>query len=97
MKATIRPLEGKYYGTLIDIITDTGDDTTIVVWIPSGDPSRREFESWGYTEQDWKNNIEVDDGWGGKVGIRSEYLCDNHYESTQSLAIAEKIVEALTK
>jgi len=97
MKATIRPLKGKYYGTEIDIVTDSGNEALLTVWVACGSPSDREIESWGHTRADWEANLEIDDGWGGKKRIQSaDYLCDSHYECEESLMIAKKIVKALS-
>ena len=96
MDAKILPLYGKYYGTKIKIESGPASGSFIGVWVPTGEPSDREIESWGFTRSDWVNNVMVDDGWGGKAPIQSlDYVCDSHYESDISLRIASAIVEAL--
>lgn len=66
------------------------------VWAAQGRPSRQQLEVWGYTEEDWDNNIEIPDGWGGNAKIRDAYAdFDNHYQSALEVAIAERIVQAL--
>lgn len=96
MDAKILPLYGKYYGTHVKIESGPASGHLINVWVPTGEPSERELDSWGTTRADWDNNVIVDDGWGGKAPIKSlGYLCDGHYESELSLRIANAIVEAL--
>ena len=96
MKAIIRPIEGKYYGTEIDIQTDSGREAHLRVWVACGEPSIRELQERGFTKDDWENNVDIDDGWGGKEKIRNAgFLCDSHYECKESLEIAQKIVSAI--
>jgi len=97
MKARILDLTGKYYGTEVEVITDSGRSAYLKVWVNCGKPSDREIASWGYTREDWDANIEIDNGWGGKEKIQdADYLSDSHYECEESLMIAQKIVEALS-
>ena len=92
MKVELEPLEGKYYGTIIN--TEHGH---IEIWF-HGDfiPSDRELASCGFTRKDWDENILIDDGWGGKEKIRSSDLIDSgHYENQITYRTALKIVDAL--
>ncbi|MBQ19132.1 MAG: hypothetical protein CMD31_00090 [Flavobacteriales bacterium] len=61
MKAELKPLKGKYYGTKIKVIDDNGTEAYIEIW-DSGDytPSKRELEADGYTERQWEENALVD-------------------------------------
>ena len=97
MKAKLKPLKGKYYGTEI-IVSDNGIEAHIKIW-DSGDyePSKRELESHGYTEKQWNENELVDNGWGdAKEPIKSlGLICDCHFESKQSYELAIKIMERL--
>ena len=92
MKATIRPLRGKYYGTIVDLPDVAG---SIKLWFASGTPSRRELEQLGYTQEQWDRNEPVNDGWDSPTPIRQIVMCDSHYECNKTLKIAEAIVKAL--
>ena len=39
-------------------------------------PSVRELEKYGYTQEQWDNNELVDDGWGGKINIEEFVITD---------------------
>lgn len=98
MKAHIRDLQGKYYGTIVVFEADNGEESSLKIWVYGKEPSNREIESWGYTKKDWDENIEIDDGWMGTVKIReADCLCDGHFESKESLKIAQIIVKALNE
>lgn len=95
--AKLKPLLGKYYGTEIEVVSSDNVKATIKIW-DSGDytPSNRYLESYGYTEEQWKNNVLVYDGWNGKAPIRSlDLVCDSHFESKQSYDLAVEIVNRL--
>jgi len=66
--AKLLPLDGKYYGTKIEINFANGDKTEFDIWY-SGSyiPSERYLEKYGYTKHQYKNNELVDNGWGIKV------------------------------
>lgn len=84
MKAILKPLEGKYYGTKIEIHFEDGKEKEVVKFWNNGDfePSVRELEKHGYTQEQWDKNEEVDDGWNGKTKIREmDVVCDSHFES----------------
>ena len=97
MKAEIRPLCSKYYGTIIDIFGE--HETEIHLWCCADYiPSERELKQSGYTLEDWKNNIEIDDGWGGKMKIRDlDITCDCHFESQWTYELAQFICKAINK
>jgi hypothetical protein len=67
MKAALKPLEGKYYGTIIEIIDGIYAGHAINVWISTGmaygefglDPSIRELEHYSITQKQWDNNEQV--------------------------------------
>src|SRR5690606_30597007 len=98
MKAILKPLTGKYYGTEIQIdFQDGGNTETIKLW-DTGDftPSVRELELWGYTEQQWENNELVDNGWGGKTPIKQmDLTCDSHFESKLTYQRALKLLNLI--
>ena len=81
MKAKLRPLRGKYYGTEIEITDDNGFEYEINLWnCGNFRPSPRELASWGdfgTSEKYWKEN----DG-----------ACDGHFESLSSYNVAKRII-----
>lgn len=84
MKAILRPLKGKYYGTEIEIHFDDGEEKEVFKLWNSGDfePSIRELEKYGYTQDQWDNNAMVDNGYGGEAEIRQmDIVTDSHFES----------------
>lgn len=100
MKAILKPLHGKYYGTEIQInFEDGGETETFKLW-DSGDytPSVRELESMGYTQEQWDNNEPIDDGYtnDGKIPIREAGLiCDSHFESKLTYERALKLLNLI--
>lgn len=83
--ATIMPLSGKYYGTVIE--TQFGK---IEVWLSSrghDEPSQREMAEW--PEPSPEN--------GSAEEIRSEMMAGGHYESEISYRVAQIIVKALNQ
>jgi len=86
MKASLAPLEGKYYGTKV-IVHDEANfaGEWIMIWVMGNyEPSRRELE--GYEEHDGK--------WIDEEGYEYE-TSDTHYESEAGLRIAELLVEVV--
>lgn len=81
MKAEIKPLMGKYYGTIIKIVEKYHplEGREIDLWFASGSPSRRELELYSMGEEEWRRDL----------------MCDSHYECAETLRVAEAIVEAL--
>ena len=96
MKAELLPLDGKHYGSIIRI-TDGSFTTEITVWHNADfTPSVRELESWGYTEDDWEKNRNVDDGFGGKSPVRSlDITSDGHFESAWQYNLCRRIIDAI--
>ena len=96
MKAQIQPLQGRYYGTVIEVIDGACAGQEITLWFASGTPSRRELAAHGYTPEQWEQNALVNFGDCGMVPIRqAEVTCDTHYECAETLRAAEVIVAAL--
>jgi len=95
--AKLLPLDGKYYGTKIEINFANGDKTEFDIWY-SGSyiPSERYLEKYGYTKQQYENNELVDNGWGNKSPIREmDLVCDSHFESEETYLLAKFIVDAI--
>lgn len=98
---SVAGLRGKHYGTNIklSIVSETGtSQTAFNIWLPLGRPSDKQMESWGYTREDWDNNIRIPDGWNDEawVAIQEAYTdYDNHYQSAFEVAVVERIVDAL--
>jgi hypothetical protein len=79
MKAKLKPLEGKYYGTIIEINFDDGNEGEVIKLWNNDDrtPSERELKKCG-------DDTDIDD-----------ITCDNHYESELTHQRALKIINAL--
>ena len=96
MKASLKELDGKYYGTVVAITSDNGYKYTINLWGGDYTPSKRELALNGFTEKQWEESALVDDGWGGKAPIRQmDITCDNHFESKETYELAEKLVKLI--
>ena len=84
MKATIEPLQGKYYGTKINFeyIGKRIEKGVIEVW-HMGDykPSKRQLQYWGV-----KSIKEAHD---------NDYPCDSHFETEITYKICVEIKNAL--
>jgi len=77
--AHIQPLEGKYYGTIVEL----HDGARIEIWIMDGHgitPSKRQLEKWDMTLEEAKDD---------------DMMCDSHFESARGYGIAEILVDAL--
>ncbi len=95
--AVVKPLNGKYYGTKIAILIEE-NEIELEVWISDGSISDRFLQSWGFTRQQWEENIEIasiDDPEDGEP-IRSIICCDSHYESETSYRIATMLAKKLS-
>jgi len=100
MKAKLMPLKGKYYGTEIEIHFEDGEDKEVFKLWNTGnfEPSIRELEAYGYTQEQWNNNEEVDNGWGGKTKIQEmDLTCDSHFESKLTYERALKIIDKINQ
>lgn len=86
MRAVLKPLEGKYYGTEVEIRGTHKDPVDfnngfIQIWVMGNyEPSERELEHWRNSE------------WGGDEPYE---ISDSHYETETSYEIAKKLVEAV--
>jgi len=98
MRAEIRPLEGKYYGTIIRVTFDGDCDyTEFTIWYPIGPPSDRWLKEYGYTRDQWERNARVPDNFEGTVSIQEELPGDDPYESRATFMLVSIIVSALNK
>jgi hypothetical protein len=98
MKAILKPLEDKYYGTEIELHFDDGEEKEVIKFWNSGDfePSIRELERLGYTQEQWDKNEKVDNGCGGKTEIRKmDLICDSHFESRLTYERALKFLRLI--
>jgi hypothetical protein len=95
VRAEVRPLIDKHYGTEIVVRHPSGRRWSITVWIPFGAPSDEELASWDVDRSMWESNVEVSDGWGETVPIQSVCSTDNHYQSEFEAAVAKRIAAAL--
>ena len=96
MKAKLLPLEGKHYGSIIEV-SDLQYTTQIKIWENADHtPSERELERHGYTTKEWSENAMVDNCFGGLEPIRSSgVVSDCHFESKWQYDLCKKIVEAI--
>jgi hypothetical protein len=80
MMAKILPLDGKYYGTDIEL----SDGKIINIWVTDdkdwNTPSHRQLEYWDCTLED---------------AIGDGLMSDSHFECDRCLSIAVKLVESL--
>lgn len=83
MKAKIQPFIGKYYGTVIEISNGDLYRDAIVVSYSGGPPSQRQLDQYGLKLSD-----QGSEAW-------RDLFSDDHYETAQTLQIAEAIVKAL--
>ena len=105
MLAKLKPLEGKYYGTIIDIA-----GSEVKVWLTfsgiPGDlshvPSDRELERAGITREEWNDNASVPadidlDGVPETMPARDLVEACDHFEDQLSYLTAKLWVEAFNK
>jgi hypothetical protein len=81
--ASLEPLKGKHYGTVINIRDERGNDHEIKVWLndPTNRMSQRQLDDYGYaSHQEAK-----EDG----------MPCDCHYESELAFLLAQEIVKTI--
>lgn len=93
MKAKIKPLYGKYYGTQVEITASCGEVAVITLWSENYDPSDREInDKIGCSKEEWARNDEVFDGfeWGSAKQMH-EFIFP-HCENQQDLDLARLIV-----
>lgn len=111
MKAIIKPLEGKYYGTIVEITEGPYKGHEINIWISVGEkgpePSIRELEGCGITQEEWDHNERVGN-WprstpdycngspGDPIMARDALeIYDSHFEGRIAYEIAIKLVKAI--
>lgn len=79
--AKLLKLEGKYYGSVIELL----DESKIIVWVNDNNwstPSPRQIEMWGMTLEEAKEN---------------DMMCDSHFESARGYKITSAIADMLTE
>lgn len=95
MIAILIPLRDKYYGTKIYLYFEDGYEHEIITLNDPGDftPSERELAKHGFTVEQWDNNEEVDNGFGGKTEIKKmDLICSGHFESRLTYERALKLI-----
>jgi hypothetical protein len=98
MKAKLKPLTGKYYGTEIEIDFEDGSDKEVIkFWNTYGlEPSKRELELFGYTQEQWDKNELIDNGYNGMTPIKQmDLICNSHFESKLTYERALKVIAAI--
>ena len=80
----IRPLEGKYYGTVIS----GPNDVEIKLW--------GNLRTWELSEREWAAHgpFETPED---KAEFEREWKCDSHFEDAGDLALARAIVDVLNE
>lgn len=97
MKAKLKELEGKYYGTVVEIEYNDGKNVLkgeVEIWLAYGAPSIREIKAAGVTKAQWDSNAIIE-GTGGETAQSVLDICDSHYETENSLTAAEALVNAI--
>ena len=99
MKAKILPLDGKYYGTKVEIVDDDGNDFTITLWNSCGwEPSDRELGD-KCTIKQWRDDVVLpyDDGWGNPTVRAKDWvdLNSGHFESRGTYRMARAIADLI--
>jgi len=92
--AKLLPLEGKYYGTEIEIEFSNSQKEIITIWLRKGEPSERALAEFDLTTKEWMDNKNFDPSLGIKDDFR-DYFCDDHHETEIDLIVANKIIETL--
>lgn len=86
--ARVLPLEGKYYGTKVEITYKDGAEVIVEFWDKDVfDPSDRELEANGFTRKQWED----------KDDECMHYFAElsSHYESKSDYIKAVTLVEAI--
>jgi len=100
MKATLMPLNGKYYGTKIAITDDAGNEYEVELWnMGKWEPSDRELDG-ACSIDEWRENKIlpiVDHPWypNGIPAKEAVEICDSHFESRETYTLALEIVRRL--
>ena len=111
MKAELKPLDGKYYGTEVEIVEGPYKGHVVTIWMSTGangpEPSVRELERHGVTQEQWDRNEQVGnwpmetpdycDGVAGAPIMARDALniCDSHFEGRVAYEAALGLVKVL--
>lgn len=88
MKAKLKDLKGKYYGTEIEIIFDNGYKEVLKLWdIGYHEPSIRELERNGLTQEEWDADS----------GLHYDITTDSHFESRETYKNALQLINKINK
>lgn len=97
MKATLLPLEGKYYGTYIEIDFRDGRKKIFSISVNGAydtcTPSDRELENYGITREQWDSQKMPN----GENPCEYMGIFDCHYEHQKILEISNLVVEKLNQ
>jgi len=94
MKARLRELKGKYYGTEVEIFDDNDVSVGVAqIWLsPNTDDdyamSEREVEHARVVLEMPTESLEE---------LRAEWVCDSHYENRLSYTVAQKLIAAINE
>lgn len=103
MNATLEPLEGKYYGTVVRVHYGPGEYEyrEVNFWfsdLSKSRPSTREMGT--ITVEEWEKNPLTDyvNEDGEKMTIHEIVnICDSHWESQMALDLAELFIKAVNE
>jgi hypothetical protein len=96
MDAKLRPLEGKYYGTEVEVFDDDGNSAGVIqVWL-----NPRQEQDFAPSNRELHAHVAmVARDLGGIDNATPEDLeyeiCDSHYETRLSHAISQLLVETI--
>jgi hypothetical protein len=107
MNAIIKPLDGKYYGTVVEITDGPYAGHEVVLWISVGkcdlEPSIRELDKYGITQEQWNENPKMPDYEalflpGSPITAREVVdICDSHFEGRVAYEAALGLIDVLKK
>jgi len=91
---SIRPLAGKYYGTVIRVVSDSGDEWNVELCGRGYPPSERELSSDGVScsPEEWMKNSVLSNGERAQDFFD---CCDGHYETQLTYELAKRIASSL--
>lgn len=94
LKASIRELGGKYYGTEVEIVDTLSpiNPELVQIWVMGDyEPSERELQ----LMRDSLTDGNLPSIYRNEEEMRADWFCDGHYETTLSLRIAQAIVKEI--
>lgn len=95
MKAELLELSGKYYGTEVQITTDSGYEYVIKLWNNGGcEPSARVLNGI-CTIDEWRDNATLTIDYEEIKAKDVVEICDSHFESQDTYLLARKMIDLI--